>query len=71
MMNLLELAPSAPTAEVVKRCVLFRKYEASWPQLYEAEKALVLGRVGEHLLAIEHIGSTSVSGLSAKPIIDM
>ena len=71
MMNLLELAPSAPTAEVMKRCVLFREYEASWPQLYEAEKALVLGRVGEHLLAIEHIGSTSVSGLSAKPIIDM
>lgn len=71
MMNLLELAPSAPTAEVMKRCVLFREYEASWPQLYEAEKALVLGRVGEHLLAIEHIGSTSVPGLNAKPIIDM
>jgi GrpB-like predicted nucleotidyltransferase (UPF0157 family) len=31
----------------------------------------VLGQIGEHLLAIEHIGSTSVPGLSAKPIIDM
>lgn len=71
MINLLELAPSAPTAEVMTRCVLFREYEASWPQLYEAEKALVVGRIGEHLLAIEHIGSTSVPGLSAKPIIDM
>ena len=71
MMNLLELPSSARTAEVMTRCVLFREYEASWPQLYEAEKALVLGRIGEHLLAIEHIGSTSVPGLSAKPIIDM
>jgi GrpB-like predicted nucleotidyltransferase (UPF0157 family) len=71
MMNLLELAPSAPTAEVMTRCVLFREYEASWPQLYETEKILVLGQIGEHLLAIEHIGSTSVPGLSAKPIIDM
>ena len=71
MINLLELAPSAPTAEVMTRCVLFREYEANWPHLYEAEKALVVGRIGEHLLAIEHIGSTSVPGLSAKPIIDM
>ena len=71
MMEMLELSPSARTAEVMKRCVLFREYEASWPQLYEAEKPLVLGQIGEHLLAIEHIGSTSVPGLSAKPIIDM
>jgi len=71
MMEMLELSPSARTAEVMKRCVLFREYEASWPQLYEAEKILVLGQIGEHLLTIEHIGSTSVPGLSAKPIIDM
>ena len=70
-MEMLELSPSARTAEVMKRCVLFREYEASWPQLYEAEIHLVLGQIGEHLLAIEHIGSTSVPGLSAKPIIDM
>ena len=71
MIEMLELSPSARTAEVMTRCVLFREYEASWPQLYQAEKALVVGRIGEHLLAIEHIGSTSVPGLSAKPIIDM
>jgi GrpB-like predicted nucleotidyltransferase (UPF0157 family) len=71
MRDLLELTSSAPTAEVMNRCVLFREYEVSWPQLYEAEKALVLGQIGEHLLAIEHIGSTAVPGLSAKPIIDM
>jgi GrpB-like predicted nucleotidyltransferase (UPF0157 family) len=71
MMDLLEFPPSARTAEVMTRCVLFREYEANWPQLYEAEKTLVRGQIGEHLLTIEHIGSTSVPGLSAKPIIDM
>src|SRR5947209_14754796 len=71
MMEMLELSPSARTAEVMTRCVLFREYEASWPQLYEAEKTLLVGQIGEHLLTIEHIGSTSVPGLSAKPIIDM
>jgi GrpB-like predicted nucleotidyltransferase (UPF0157 family) len=53
------------------RRVLFRDYQLSWPQLYEAEKTLLLGQIGEHVLTIEHIGSTSVPGLSAKPIIDM
>ena len=71
MMDPLAFPPCARTAEVMTRCVLLREYEASWPQLYEAEKTLVLGQIGEHLLAIEHIGSTSVPGLSAKPIIDM
>jgi GrpB-like predicted nucleotidyltransferase (UPF0157 family) len=71
MMEMLELSSPARTAEVMKRCVLFREYEASWPQLFKAEKILVLGQIGQHLLTIEHIGSTSVPGLSAKPIIDM
>ena len=42
MIEMLELSPSARTAEVMKRCVLFREYEASWPQLYQAEKTLML-----------------------------
>jgi GrpB-like predicted nucleotidyltransferase (UPF0157 family) len=71
MMDLREFPPAAQTAEMMTSCVLFREYDASWLQLYEAEKTLVLGQIGEHLLTIEHIGSTSVPGLSAKPIIDM
>ena len=70
-MDPLAFPPSARTAEVMTRCVLFRDYQLSWPQLYEAEKTLLLGQIGEHLTTIEHIGSTSVPGLSAKPIIDM
>jgi GrpB-like predicted nucleotidyltransferase (UPF0157 family) len=70
-MDSLALPPSARTAEFMTRCVLFRNYDLRWPQLYEAEKTLLLGQIGEHVLTIEHIGSTSVPGLSAKPIIDM
>lgn len=46
-------------------------YDEKWPQLFEAESLLiktVLGGVAEN---IHHIGSTSVPGLSAKPVIDI
>ena len=39
--------------------------------MYEAEKALLLPAIGDHAVAIEHIGSTAVPGLAAKPIIDI
>lgn len=46
-------------------------YNPDWPAQFEAEAAL-LGRVfGTQLITIHHIGSTSVPGLPAKPIIDM
>ncbi len=46
-------------------------YDPEWPRLYEEEKRLILGAVGEHVKSIEHVGSTSVPGLGAKPIIDI
>jgi GrpB-like predicted nucleotidyltransferase (UPF0157 family) len=52
--------------------VIIRTYDPSWPAKFEAERkalSLVLARwlVGP----IEHIGSTAVPGLSAKPVIDI
>jgi len=47
-------------------------YDPAWPRAFEAERALL-----EQVLApwlskgIEHVGSTAVPGLAAKPIIDM
>jgi GrpB-like predicted nucleotidyltransferase (UPF0157 family) len=47
-------------------------YDVRWPQMFEAERAVL-----EHVLAdwlcgpIEHIGSTAVHGLRAKPVIDI
>jgi GrpB-like predicted nucleotidyltransferase (UPF0157 family) len=47
-------------------------YDPKWPDLFEAERAL-LARVLEAWLAgpIEHVGSTAVPGLCAKPVIDI
>jgi len=47
------------------------EYDLSWPAVYEDEKNHVLAACGEWLVGIEHIGSTSVPGLAAKPVIDV
>ncbi|MGH3126740.1 MAG: GrpB family protein [Gaiellaceae bacterium] len=47
------------------------EYDPEWPRLYERE-AERIGRVlGPRMLRIEHVGSTSVPGLAAKPLIDI
>jgi len=46
-------------------------YDPQWPILYEEEKDRILGLIGRLVVAIEHIGSTAVPGLGAKPIIDI
>ena len=46
-------------------------YDEKWPALFEREKERILKILKDKALMIEHIGSTSVSGLMAKPIIDI
>ena len=47
-------------------------YDPDWPRKFERERDLVLRTCGAGaFVAFEHIGSTSVPGLAAKPIIDM
>ncbi len=46
-------------------------YDPQWPILYEEEKASILGVIGNFVVDIQHIGSTAVPGLGAKPIIDI
>ena len=46
-------------------------YNENWPRLFEEEAAKIRQVLGEKCLAIYHIGSTSVPGLAAKPVIDM
>ncbi len=47
------------------------EYSPNWPKDFEAEKQRLIDAFGDKILTIEHIGSTSVPGLAAKPIIDM
>jgi len=51
--------------------VILVDYDPAWPSLYEAERRRILDAVGGKILSIEHVGSTSVPGLGAKPIIDI
>lgn len=46
-------------------------YDSNWPTIFETEATLIAQALGDNFLAIHHIGSTSVSGLSAKPKIDI
>lgn len=46
-------------------------YNPKWPEMFSAEAKLIQKALGNNCIAIHHIGSTSVPGLSAKPIIDM
>ena len=46
-------------------------YDPQWSILYKKEKAEILRVIGDKVVAIEHIGSTAVPGLGAKPIIDI
>lgn len=46
-------------------------YDPRWPELFAAEAAGLRQAFGASLLRLEHIGSTSVPGLAAKPIVDI
>jgi len=46
-------------------------YDTAWPQRFEQLRATVWPAVSDIAIAIEHVGSTSVPGLAAKPIIDV
>jgi len=42
-----------------------------WHQLYAEEETQLRNAIGGQVVAIEHVGSTAICGLSAKPIIDI
>ena len=46
-------------------------YDHGWPALFREEKALVVATTGIAPERVEHVGSTAVPGLAAKPIIDL
>lgn len=54
-----------------KGLVLLAPYRPEWAALFEEEAARLRSLMGAAALAVEHVGSTSVEGLDAKPIIDL
>src|SRR5436309_16072145 len=52
--------------------IIIESYDPTWPDRFEAECRLIAPILEPWLVApLEHIGSTSVRGLSAKPVIDI
>ncbi len=51
--------------------IVIADYGPRWPELYAESAAELRQALGASLLTVEHIGSTSIPGLAAKPIIDI
>jgi GrpB-like predicted nucleotidyltransferase (UPF0157 family) len=61
------VGPPAPLSERLE----VRDYDPAWPAAYAREAGRVMAALRERVVILEHVGSTSVPGLPAKPIIDM
>ncbi|AOS65278.1 GrpB family protein [Actinoalloteichus hymeniacidonis] len=51
--------------------VTLADYDPAWPELFQREAERIRTVLGEQVRQLEHVGSTSVPGLCAKPIIDI
>ncbi|MEJ9306798.1 GrpB family protein [Priestia megaterium] len=51
--------------------VKLETYNDKWSKLFDEEREVLSSRIKELIIAIEHVGSTSIEGLFAKPIIDI
>src|SRR5258708_14261542 len=53
------------------RTIIVSDYNPNWPTAFQQLRAQIWPAVQDIALTIEHVGSTSVPGLAAKPVIDM
>lgn len=51
--------------------VTLADYDPAWPALFDREASRIRSLLGDRVRGLEHVGSTSVPGLCAKPIIDI
>ena len=54
-----------------RRAIVLVDYDPSWPMRFQDERAKITTALGAEAIRVEHIGSTAVPGLAAKPIIDV
>ena len=58
-------------ASGVEDPVVVVPYDEAWPALFEEERDRIERAIGPWVEGIEHVGSTAVPGLAAKPVIDI
>ena len=46
-------------------------YDEGWPSAFKSEAKLIRSALGPLALRVEHVGSTSIPGIAAKPVIDI
>lgn len=51
--------------------IVLIRHDPRWGALFEAERDAILRACGERIIALHHIGSTSIPGIAAKPVIDL
>jgi len=65
-------APSDPISPAERaEPVVVVPYDPEWPRTFEAVRARIAPHLGELAVGIEHVGSTAVPRLDAKPIVDV
>jgi len=57
--------------EIEPQAIVVADYDPVWPERFRQEEARIRAALGRAVLSIEHIGSTSVPGLAAKPLVDI
>lgn len=55
----------------IKRKYSISEYDSNWVAKYESIKEIISGIFGDKAIQIEHVGSTSIPGMKAKPLIDV
>ncbi len=56
---------------VLNRPIALVEYKPEWPEHFACEAQRIHAALGDRALRLEHIGSTAVPGLAAKPVIDI
>ncbi len=55
----------------VHRTIIVVDYDPAWSAQFEGLRSNIVSAVGDIAVGVEHVGSTSVPGLAAKPVIDI
>jgi GrpB-like predicted nucleotidyltransferase (UPF0157 family) len=57
--------------EIEQPTIVIADYDPAWPERFRQEEVRIVAALGDAALSVVHIGSTSVPGLAAKPIVDI
>ena len=66
-LDTITIGGATPLSEPIE----LRGYDPEWPAVYERAKAQIRSFLGVRVMRIEHVGSTAVPGLCAKPVVDI